>query len=108
MVVLGSLFVVDSYLLDEVSDAPGGLPYRFVIKSALPIGFLLLALQSVSTVAKQMSDPGGSWGRRLGSMYVEEVLAVLMFVALAVLLFSGYPVAFVLPGVALGLRQAWA
>ncbi len=34
-------------------------------------------------------------------MYVEEVLAVLMFLALALLLFSGYPVAFVLPGVAL-------
>lgn len=65
MVVLGSLFVVDSYLLDEVSDAPGGLPYRFVIKSALPIGFLLLALQSVSTVAKQcliLGDRGGKAG----------------------------------------------
>ncbi len=35
-------------------------------------------------------------------MYVEEVLALLMFLALALLLFSGYPVAFVLPGVALG------
>ena len=35
-------------------------------------------------------------------MYVEEVLALAMFLALALLLFSGYPVAFVLPGVALG------
>ena len=35
-------------------------------------------------------------------MYVEEVLALTMFLALALLLFSGYPVAFVLPGVALG------
>ena len=35
-------------------------------------------------------------------MYVEEVLSLLMFLALALLLFSGYPVAFVLPGVALG------
>ncbi len=34
-------------------------------------------------------------------MYVEEVLSLLMFLALALLLFSGYPVAFVLPGVAL-------
>ncbi len=46
MVVLGSQFVIDSYLLNEVSDAPGGLPYRFIIKSALPIGFLLLAMQA--------------------------------------------------------------
>ena len=34
-------------------------------------------------------------------MYVEEVLSLTMFLALAILLFSGYPVAFVLPGVAL-------
>ena len=54
MVYLGIQFVVDSYLLNEVSDAPGGLPYRYVIKSALPIGFLLLALQGLSTVAKQI------------------------------------------------------
>ncbi len=54
MVVLGSQFVTDSYLLNEVSDAPGGLPYRFVIKSALPIGFLLLATQGVSTAVKQV------------------------------------------------------
>ena len=53
MVVLGSQFVIDSYLLNEVSDAPGGLPYRFVIKSALPIGFLMLAMQGVSTAVKQ-------------------------------------------------------
>ncbi len=63
MVVLGSQFVIDSYLLNEVSDAPGGLPYRFVIKSALPIGFLLLAMQGVSTVMKQiliLKDPEGA------------------------------------------------
>ena len=54
MVYLGTQFVVDSYLLNEVSDAPGGLPYRYVIKSALPIGFMLLALQGLSTVAKQI------------------------------------------------------
>jgi len=35
-------------------------------------------------------------------MSVGEILSLLMFLALALLLFSGYPVAFVLPGVALG------
>ena len=53
MVILGWQFVIDSYLLNEVSDAPGGLPYRFVIKSALPIGFMLLTMQGVSTTVKQ-------------------------------------------------------
>ena len=54
IVILGSQFVIDSYLLDEVSDAPGGLPFRYVIKSALPIGFFLLMLQGFSTAAKQI------------------------------------------------------
>ena len=53
MVVLGSRFVIDSYLLGEISDAPGGLPYRFLIKSTLPIGFAFLLLQGISTVLKQ-------------------------------------------------------
>ena len=63
MVVLGWQFVVDSYLLSEVSDAPGGLPYRFVIKSALPLGFLLLALQGISTAAKQILILKGHQGQ---------------------------------------------
>ena len=54
MVVLGSRFVLDSFLLGEISDAPGGLPYRYLIKAALPIGFLLLTMQGVSTALKQI------------------------------------------------------
>jgi TRAP-type mannitol/chloroaromatic compound transport system permease small subunit len=52
MMWLGSRFVADSYLLHEVSDAPGGLPYRFLIKAAMPVGFGLLLLQGVSQVIK--------------------------------------------------------
>ena len=37
-------FVVDSYSSGEISASPGGLPGRFLIKSALPVGFLMLAL----------------------------------------------------------------
>jgi len=35
-------FVGYAFSVSEVSDAPGGLPYRWAIKSALPVGFLLL------------------------------------------------------------------
>lgn len=52
MMWLGGRFVLDSYLLHEVSDAPGGLPYRFLIKSAMPVGFAFLLLQGVSQVIK--------------------------------------------------------
>ncbi len=35
-------FVAYAFATGEVSDAPGGLPYRWAIKSILPIAFLLL------------------------------------------------------------------
>ncbi|MCC5810214.1 MAG: TRAP transporter small permease subunit [Ectothiorhodospiraceae bacterium] len=49
-------FVVDeliqyawrSYLRGERSQAPSGLPYRFIIKSMLPIGMLLVAIAIAS------------------------------------------------------------
>jgi TRAP-type mannitol/chloroaromatic compound transport system permease small subunit len=41
-----------SWLLGEASSDPGGLPARYLIKGAIPIGFALLALQGVSEVIK--------------------------------------------------------
>jgi TRAP-type mannitol/chloroaromatic compound transport system permease small subunit len=41
-----------SWLLGEVSSDPGGLPARYVIKAAIPLGFGLLALQGVAEVLK--------------------------------------------------------
>jgi len=35
-------FVLESYSSGEISVSPGGLPGRFLIKSALPLSFLLL------------------------------------------------------------------
>ncbi len=37
-------FVAYAYQSGEVSDAPGGLPYRWVIKAAIPVGMLLLLM----------------------------------------------------------------
>jgi len=37
-----------SYQIGESSPDPGGLPYRFVIKFCVVLGFFLLALQSIS------------------------------------------------------------
>ncbi len=41
-------FVLNSYHMMEGSPDPGGIPYRFVIKSAIPAGFTLLMLQGIS------------------------------------------------------------
>ncbi|MCK5716829.1 MAG: TRAP transporter small permease subunit [Thiomargarita sp.] len=41
-------FVFDAYTYQESSSDPGGLPYRFLLKAAIPIGFLLLMLQGIA------------------------------------------------------------
>jgi len=41
-------FVYNSWSILEGSPDPGGIPYRFIIKAAIPAGFLLVALQGVS------------------------------------------------------------
>jgi TRAP-type mannitol/chloroaromatic compound transport system permease small subunit len=37
-----------SYRLNEISPDPGGLPGRYLIKAAIPLGFFFLLLQAVS------------------------------------------------------------
>jgi len=43
-------FVQSSFLLDETSPDPGGLPARYLIKLAIPIGFGLLMLQGIAVI----------------------------------------------------------
>ncbi|MCA2997018.1 MAG: TRAP transporter small permease subunit [Burkholderiales bacterium] len=46
IVWLSVKYVSQSYLVGETSADPGGLPYRWVLKALIPIGFILLILQS--------------------------------------------------------------
>jgi TRAP-type mannitol/chloroaromatic compound transport system permease small subunit len=41
-------FVRESYHIMEGSPDPGGIPYRFILKSCIPVGYTLLLLQGVS------------------------------------------------------------
>ena len=45
-------FVVTSFNLAEVSASPSGLPYRWLIKSMLFFGFLLLLLAAISRLTR--------------------------------------------------------
>jgi TRAP-type mannitol/chloroaromatic compound transport system permease small subunit len=45
-------FVLSSYRLGEVSQAPGGLPYRWLVKALLPLGFLLLLVATASRLTR--------------------------------------------------------
>ncbi len=43
-------FVASAFTSAETSPDPGGLPYRFLLKSAIPLGFTLLMLQGIADV----------------------------------------------------------
>ena len=43
-------FVLLSFEQNEVSSNPGGLEYRYIIKSILPLSFVFLILQTISQV----------------------------------------------------------
>jgi len=46
-------FTVDAFLAMEGSPNPGGIPYRFLLKSCIPLGFLLLLLQGISMCIRE-------------------------------------------------------
>ncbi|MDO6565093.1 TRAP transporter small permease subunit [Amphritea sp. 1_MG-2023] len=41
-------FVADSYRINEHSESPSGLPYRWLVKSVIPASMLLLGLSVLS------------------------------------------------------------
>ena len=45
-------YVKQSFVINEQSADPGGLPYRWALKALIPLGFVLLTLQSLAEVAK--------------------------------------------------------
>ena len=45
-------FVRNSFLVYEGSPDPGGVPFRFLLKSVIIVGFLLLILQGISQTVK--------------------------------------------------------
>ncbi|MAT84708.1 MAG: C4-dicarboxylate ABC transporter permease [Gammaproteobacteria bacterium] len=45
-------FVLQSYAVGEVSQAPGGLPLRWAIKAVMPLGFALLLLAALSRLTR--------------------------------------------------------
>ncbi len=49
VVILTSLkFVSSSFAVLEGSPDPGGIPYRFILKSCIPAGFTLVLLQGIA------------------------------------------------------------
>lgn len=49
-------YVMQAYRNGEVSPDPGGLPYRYLIKSVIPVGFALIALQGLAISIRAALD----------------------------------------------------
>ncbi|QOY52984.1 TRAP transporter small permease subunit [Candidatus Sulfurimonas baltica] len=47
IIYIGLDFVSQSFIQDECSSNPGGLDYRFLVKSLMPLSFIFLALQAI-------------------------------------------------------------
>jgi TRAP-type mannitol/chloroaromatic compound transport system permease small subunit len=48
-------FVAEAWRLNERSDAPLGLPWRWAIKSVIPAGFVLLALALLARLVRELA-----------------------------------------------------
>ncbi len=56
LVFFGSFeFVKDAYVVGEISEDPGGLPYRWLIKAMIPLAFGLLVFSAFGYVAKNIN-----------------------------------------------------
>jgi TRAP-type mannitol/chloroaromatic compound transport system permease small subunit len=61
LVITTSLnFVQMSFAVLEGSPDPGGIPYRFILKACIPVGFVLMTLQGLSLGIKSLLTILGS------------------------------------------------
>ena len=56
LVIYGSWeFVMDAYTTNEISQDPGGLPYRWLIKAQIPFAFIFLVLCAIDFILHNIS-----------------------------------------------------
>lgn len=123
MIDQGLDYFYDSYRVNERSDSPTGLPARWALKAIIPISFCLLAIGALARLihdvhALWINDASEKIGKDLKVILIafiffaavgyglthlvestEDKLVIAMFITFIALLFSGFPVAWVLAGV---------
>ena len=56
LILFGSFdFVNDAYQIMEISEDPGGLPFRWVVKGMIPLAFLFLIFTAVGYIVKNIN-----------------------------------------------------
>ncbi len=56
IIYIGFHFVELSFIQNEASSNPGGLPFRWIVKSLLPLSFVLLILQALSEIKNEILE----------------------------------------------------
>lgn len=64
MLIFSLPFVSYSWSISEISDAPGGLPFRWAIKAVLPISLVLLVIAGISRFSRVLAQLFG-WPERV-------------------------------------------
>ena len=55
LIIYGSYeFVMDSYSVNEISEDPGGLTHRWIIKAMIPLSFITLILSAIGYIFKNI------------------------------------------------------
>jgi TRAP-type mannitol/chloroaromatic compound transport system permease small subunit len=56
LIFFGSFsFVMDAYEIGEISEDPGGLPYRWMIKAMIPLSFAYLIFSAIGYTIKNIN-----------------------------------------------------
>jgi len=56
LIIYGSYeFVMDSYTLNEISEDPGGLTHRWLIKAMIPASFIFLIFSALVNILKNIN-----------------------------------------------------
>ena len=76
LIFFGSFeFVMDSYSMNEISENPGGLAYRWLIKAMIPLAFGILILSAIGYTVKNINlyrQAGISAGKKQLHVSLEE------------------------------------
>jgi len=57
LILFGSFgFVHDAYVMNEISEDPGGLPYRWIIKAMIPLSFAFLLFSASGYILQNIHD----------------------------------------------------
>ncbi|MEA2019798.1 MAG: TRAP transporter small permease subunit [Campylobacterota bacterium] len=55
LIIFGSYeFVYDAYTMSEISEDPGGLTHRWIIKAMIPAGFIFLIISGLNYILKNI------------------------------------------------------